>query len=323
MKEPTFKKEIPKPKNLDRTEAKEKIPPEYVLYHNAIHLELHEGEAIEFFAPKSEMTLRINNKFQETTKQIPEVQSLIKSNKLLEVKALLLDTEDVLYFDGRRKRVIQGLITLLDEMDIPEVKKLLNDSIDILHFRWLMEDQLGKKNTPTDVSKLKKLKEIRDQSYFLTKEDESVRGYDLISFDIRKLLGYGFTIYEANNEMADSIAKRFSSIQEIRKYLESFKEIKSPTDCLKYSTEFQDDYDSGATETVYKPYCPEYLVQPPTPEIIAELIKDRKIKGHEDINMNNLDFTNPKNYRLIVDLLFNDAITDMKVMKQKESEKTS
>lgn len=349
MKESNFEKEISEDKAFaEKKETKEKLSPEYILYHNAIHLELREGEPVDFFAPKSKMTRGINNAFEKTVKQIPEAQSLIKSDKFSEVKSLLLDTDDIWYFDGREQSVVQRLNKLLEKENLPEVKKLLNEPGDTLRLRWLIEDQLGKKDTPTDVSKLQKLKEIRDQSYFLTKEDESFRGWDLVSFDIRKLLEYGFNIYEANNETADSIARGFSSIHQVRRYLDSLRKIDSPEDCLKYSTEFEDDYESCTTRVVYKPYCPEYLIQPPTPEFITQLINKKKdelskmlggykiipsyherynyenevrrlttekIEGIENIDIDNLDSDNPEDYRLIVDLLFNESIIDIDLNK--------
>jgi len=245
MKEPNFEKKIPEREiSGEKKEVGEKISPEYILYHNAIHLELREGEPVDFFAPKSEMTRSINNAFKKAVQQIREIQTLIKSDKFQGVKRLLLDTDDVYYLDGRRQDIVKGLNKLLEEENLPEVKKLLNESADILRLRWLIEDQLGKKDAPTDISKLSKLKEIRDKSYFLTKEDESFRGWDLVSFDIRKLLEYGFEIYEANNETADSIARGFSSIHEVRRYLDSFRKINSPEDCLKYSTKLEDDYEA-------------------------------------------------------------------------------
>lgn len=349
MKESNFEKDISEKKTFtEKKETKEKLPPENILYHNAIHLALREGEPIDFFAPKSKMTRRINNVFQETVKQITEVRSLIESDKFKKVKSLLLDTDDVYYLDGRRQRIIQQLNELLKKENFPEIKKLLNESADILCLRWLLEDQLGKSNTPTEVSKLQKLKELRDQSYFLTKEDESFRGWDLVSFDIRKLLDYGFQIYEANNETADSIARGFSSIHEVRRYLDSLRKVNSLEDCLKYSTELEDDYESATTRVVYKPYCPEYLIQPPSPEFIKKLIKEQKdelskiigkykiipphhkyydyenetkrlttkeIEGSEDIDIDNLNPDNPEDYRLIVDLLFNESVANIKLKK--------
>jgi len=349
MKEPNFGEKNPKMGiSGEKEEIREEIRPEYILYHNAIHFELREGELVDFFAPKSEMTRRINNAFGEAVRQISEIQTLIKSDKFQGVKRLLLDTDDVYYSDGRRQDIIKGLNKLLEEENLPEVKKLLNESGDIVNLRWLIEDQLGKKDAPTDILKLSKLKEIRDQSYFLTKEDESFRGWDLVSFDIRKLLDYGFEIYEANNETADSIARGFSSIHEIRRYLDSLRKINSPEDCLKYSTELEDDYDACTTRVVYKPYCPEYLIQPPTPEFITQLIKDKKDKlseiiskyritppyhkryGYEnevrqlvkeefeegeDIDIDNLDPQNPEDYHLIVEVLFNESIINIKLAK--------
>lgn len=347
MKESNFKKEIFEEKTFaEKKKTKEKVSPEYILYHNAIHLKLQEGEPVDFFAPKSEMTRKINNVLQETSEQIIEVQSLIKSDKFSEIKSLLLDTDDVWYVDGRRQRIVQQLNKLLQKENFPKIKKLLNESADILYLRWLIEDQLGKGNTPTEVSRLQKLKEMRDQSYFLAKEDESFRGWGLISFDIRKLLEYGFQIYEANAEIADQIARGFSSIHEIRRYLDSLRKINSPEDCLKYSKELEDDYEAATVRVLYKPYCPEYLIQPPSPEFINQLVKEKKdqlskiigrykiipsyheyydyenetkrlttreIEGSEDIDINNLNFDNPEDYRLIVNILFNESIINIKL----------
>lgn len=330
----------------EKKETKKEVKLEHILYHNAIHLELREGESVDFFAPKSEITRSISNAFGEIMQQIPEIQTLIRSDKFQEVKRLLLDTDDVLYLDGRRQNIVKSLNELLGKENLPEVKKLLTESADVLCLRWLIENQLDKRNIPTDVSKLSQLKEIRDQSYFLTKEDESFRGWDLVSFDIRKLLEYGFEIYEANNETANSIARGFSSIHEVRRYIDSLRKINSPEDCLQYSMELEDDYEACTTRVVYKPYCPEYFIQPPPPEFIVQLIKKKKdelsetfskyrvisphhkhydyenearklvtekIEGGEDIDIDYLNPQNHEDYRLIVDMLFNESIINIKL----------
>lgn len=341
--------EVPKEKLEETREAKEEISPEYILYHNAIHLELQKGCAIDFFAPKSGTTKITNEVFEKTAQQIIETQSLIKSNKLSEIKRLLIDTDDVRYGDERRKKIVKDLDKLLKEEDLPELKKLLNESGDILKLKWLIENQLGIEDTPIDPSKLRKLKEIRDQSYFLTKEDESFRGWDLVSFDIRKLLGYGFEIYEANNEAADQLAQGFWNMYAIQTYLNSLRKINSPEDCLNYTKKMEDDYEGCSSYIVYKPYCPEYLILPPKPEFIAELIERKKddlskiaskykiippyheqfdyenkfarlvteeIKGCKDVNIEDLDPKNPEDYQLIVNMLFNDSIINIKEAKE-------
>jgi len=99
---------------------------------------------------------------------------------------------------------------------------------------------------------------------------------------------------------------------------------------------------------VYKPYYPEYLIQPPTPEFITQFIKEKKdelseiiskyriippyhkhynfenevrklvtekFEEGEDIDIDNLDPQNPEDYHLIVNVLFNESIIDIKLKK--------
>jgi len=354
MKEFNFEKKISEKTKIFEKEKKDKgeIDPEYILYHNAFRLALREGEPIDFFGPKSEPTKRINNALKKTAQLISEAKTLIKSDKFLQLKTLLLDPreEEIRKISEKRKwsrrklpLKVRKLLKMLSGENLPKIKEELQryrEPSDILYLRKFFEDQLG--SSPTDESKLKKLQEIRDHSFFLTKENESSRGLDLVSFDIRRLLKYGFKIYEADYLTANSIFCGFSTLRAARKYLNSLREINSPNDCLKYTAEDEDDYDACSIRTVYTPYCPEYLIQSPTPESIAKLIKEQKEellkmaskyriawrrsysyrglttekteegKEGENIDIDNLDPKNSKDYQLIVNMLFNESIIDIK-----------
>ena len=85
--------------------------------------------------------------------------------------------------DSLNKNKFNLTFILLNNRDSSLEQFLLERKIDVYRVNYF-----GKKNIPTDASKLSELKKIRDQSYFLTKEDESFRGWNLASFDIRKLI---------------------------------------------------------------------------------------------------------------------------------------
>ena len=197
---------------------------------------------------------------------------------------------------------------------------------------------------------LQNLAQIRDNSFFLAKENEGGRGYDTIAFNIEKLLSYGFQIYEANAEAADHVYSSSNKFQEqnVKEYLQSFKEIKSSDDCLDYHSEIFDDYDACRQETIYRPYLPEYLVIPPDQESVNKLIAKNKEKlqiiaeqynyvynpkdikqlmnkkrnNSREINLDELDILNKEeDYHLIVNLLFNASILKIEKVKRSNEEK--
>lgn len=194
------------------------------------------------------------------------------------------------------------------------------------------------------------LAQIRDNSFFLAKEHEGWRGYDTIAFNIEKLLAYGFQVYEANAEAANEVYSSGGRFQEknVKKYLQSFKEIKSPDDCLDYHYEIFEDYDACRQERIYRPYLPEYLITAPNKENVNNLLEKNKEKlqmvadqynyvynpkdlkqlmtkkrnNSRKINLNELDPLNKKeDYLLIVNLLFNASILKIEKVKRSGKEK--
>lgn len=330
--------------NLSVLQEREKqIDPERVFYHNGAHAEIREGEAIDFFAPKSENTLKINKFLGKSAEEILEAQKLINNDDFPKVKEILL--ADFKEFNGKREENVKKLNRLLKDKKLPEIKKLINTSGDIFKLRQLIENQVQTdKEKVVSSDQLEKIKEIRDTSYFLTKEKEYlVRGWSMASFDMKKILENKFSVFEANNETAHSIFGGYNDILRVRGYADSFKKIESLEECLKYKIEANSDYDSSSTRISYSPYCPEYMIQPPPKEILIELFEKEKdklaaladkywatldyfesntgpmlftfeVEHGEKIDFLKLDpAKNDEDYRLIVNILFNEAIVDIKL----------
>lgn len=319
-------------------EQEKQISPDRIFYHNAAHAETKEDVAIDFFALKSESTLRINNRLGKSAEKISEARELMKSAEFSQIKEILL--VDFGEFNNNQERNAKKLRKLLKDKNLPNIKKLINTSGDIFELRNLIKNQVQEdKEKVATAEQLKKIKEIRDTSYFLTKEDESFRDWSLVSFDMKKILENNFSVFETNNEIAD----KMSGIAEAKNYADSFKKIESLEDCLKYKIEFKDDYDRCSTDIVYRPYCPEYMIQPPSKKNIIELFekeKDKlrvladkywiipayfynntkpilhtsKVEHSEKINLSKLDpVNNDEDYHLIVNILFNEAVIDIKI----------
>lgn len=135
----------------------------------------------------------------------------------------------------------------------------------------------------------------------------------------------------------------------VKQYVKTFRKINSPSDCLKYSIEFIEDWNASLPRKVAYPYCPEYLVQPPSREYITKFLQEKQADlvslaskyrvvqpYHKRYNYDNeqsrlvsaeveegerIDFqelTEDQSYQLVVDMFFNEAITDKKWAKQKQ-----
>lgn len=324
-------------------EQEKKIDPERIFYHNAAHAEIREGEAIDFFSSKSENTMKINRSLRGGAKEIYEAQELIKSDEFLKVKEILLS--DFRKFNSKREENIKKLNALLKNKNLPMIKKMLNTGSDIINLRYLIENQTQEnKDKVISGEQLEKIKEVRDTSYFLTKEEEScIRNQGLISFDMKKILENNFSVFEANNDVAQNIFDGDSSIFRIGDYAGTFKKIGSLEECLKYKIELSGDYSRSSIGISYRPYCPEYMIQPPSKENIIELFEKEKdsLKAMADKYWITLDYfennTGPKlftsevehgekiyfskldpaknneDYYLIVNILFNESMINKKI----------
>lgn len=199
------------------------------------------------------------------------------------------------------------------------------------------------------------LKEKRDHSFFLTKEDEQFHGYGLISFDIRKLLEKGFKITEGNHETADRLNTLKPRLIDIINYLDSLRDINSSADLLKYDEEVADDYERCASRVIFKPYLPEYMIEAPSSEFINQWIHNHSseiqkiiseyriippyskmlnykneekvlitnenlnFEKADNINLSQVDLGNVNDYHLVVSVLFNSSIININPMDKNPS----
>lgn len=260
----------------ENKKVEEKDKQEYILYHNAIHLEKRESRGLDFFSPKSEKTEYINNVLQKEAEQ--KLKRNSKLNEIVEIRKKC-------YFLTQERLPSHWLKDIISF----DIKKLLD---------------LG----------------------FLIYEADNKSADD---------------IYKGIHKLDPKYYKP------IENYLKSFRRINSPNECLKYTVEFKEDYDDpGTYYTTYKPYCPEYLVVAPQREFVIKLLQERKdglfeifkkykiihpysksynfkneeyilyteeVKGSgaKEIDINKLNPQNEKDYRLIVNILFNSSITNI------------
>ena len=276
MKKPNLEGETPEAERFQR-ESEKTVNSEHILYHSIFHPELREGAPLDFFAPKSELTEKITNILESTLKQAVEIKALVESGNFSEVERLLGRIDERNFDLQEAQDVVDEIKSLPQKESLPETIKIL-DHGDVVRgvkeLKGLLMDQLNKAEAPVDLQKLRELIEIRNRCYYLSQEKNPAK-WDTISFNMGGLLGYGFEIYEANVEAINRVAEGWRGVEYVQSYLDSLRKIRSPEDCLRYSKRLTEDLDASVRfEMVFEPYCPEYLILPPSPQFVAQLIRD-------------------------------------------------
>lgn len=88
-------------------------------------------------------------------------------------------------------------------------------------------------------------------------------------------------------------------------YIRTMRSVRAPSDFLVFRKHVETPYESsGGVQISYDPYCPEYLVQPPSIEGLRECM--RRYSGSKKELMQSLD--PERNYQMIINILFNDAL---------------
>ncbi|NQV13613.1 MAG: hypothetical protein HQ530_04930 [Parcubacteria group bacterium] len=174
-----------------------------------------------------------------------------------------------------------------------------------------------------------KLLAERRRSFFLTRE-KGLKNRGFVTFNIEQLLENGFIVIEADNSAADE--------GDLEKYLASKKPVGGIDDFLKYQSELYENYEGGTSTEIYQPYCPEYLILPPSRDSLKQMVEQKlsELKAATDnflqidpnfthdrsdrdkladpnaqkIDLDQLDLNKEDHYRILVNVLFNNSIIE-------------
>ncbi|MBP7005540.1 hypothetical protein KBB27_00230 [Patescibacteria group bacterium] len=281
------------------TGEKEYREPRY-LYHTVLHAP-SSSASVDFFGQKSKATLERARIYRITS----EIQEIVSSDKarewmrLLEASGYYEDANPL--SDESREEIAHKIRIFFHMSGFYELERFIaEDDFHLFDIESQVSALMNKEIDPIPFEKLAQIENLRSTSYYLARTIEV--GKPVLVLDYKKLIQNGFQIYEANLE---AVPGPLSGIKSITNYIRTMRSVQSPSDCLVFRKRVETPYESsGGVEISYDPYCPEYLVQPPSVERLQECMRRYSNDGQEHIRF----FDPERDYKTIVNILFNDAL---------------